>query len=56
MIGWSKMNERSHDMIQNRMLLDVRVSPRKQRYKKHPILIKLLRENKICPGLYVVEV
>ena len=29
MIGWSQMNERSHDMTLNRMLLDVSVLPKK---------------------------
>ena len=38
MIGWSRVNERLHDMTLNRMLLDVSVSPRKtnvQKYNKH---------------------
>ena len=32
-IGQSKINERLHDMTLNRMLLDVRVSPWKQKKK-----------------------
>ena len=39
MIGWSKMNERLHDMTLDRML-DVRVS-QKKRYNKDLILIRL---------------
>ena len=31
MIGWIKMNERSHDLTLNRMLLDVSLSPKKKK-------------------------
>jgi hypothetical protein len=40
MIGWSKINERSHDMTLNRMLLDVSVSPKKKTYNKCLISIR----------------
>ena len=40
MIGWSKINERSHDMTLNRMLLDV--SPKKKTYNKCLISIRLI--------------
>jgi len=42
MIGWSKINERSHDMTLNRMLLDVSVSPKKKTYNKCLISIRLI--------------
>ena len=52
MIGWSKMNERSHDITPkmnershditpNRMLLDVSLSSKKKKYNKHLILVRL---------------
>ena len=41
MMGWSKMNERLHDMTPNWMLLDVGVSPKKKRNNTHLILIRL---------------
>jgi hypothetical protein len=41
MMGWSKMNERLHDITPNWMLLDVGVSPKKKRNNTHLILIRL---------------
>lgn len=41
MIGRSKVNERSHDITSNEMLLDVGLSPKKKNAKKNLILIKL---------------
>ena len=35
MIGWSKLNERIHDMIPNGKLLNVSVSPKKKDTTNH---------------------